>query len=59
MSQTLVSKKTEDAMAGVEASVVNAVLRLGKISRYEPAKVLSFAIDGARSTGPVSLSGNS
>jgi hypothetical protein len=59
MSQTLASKQPDDAMAGVDASVVKTVQRLGKISRYEPPKVISFPIDGMRVAGPVSLAGNS
>jgi hypothetical protein len=59
MSQPLVSKKSDDTMAGVDASVVKTVQRLGKISRYEPPKVISFPIDGMRVAEPVSLAGNS
>jgi hypothetical protein len=58
MSQTLASRQIDDTMAGVDASVVKTVQRLGKISRYEPPKVISFPIDGVRVAGPVSLSGN-
>jgi hypothetical protein len=46
-------------MAGVEASVVKTVERLGRISRYEPPKVISFPIDGLRVAEAVSLAGNS
>jgi hypothetical protein len=46
-------------MAGVDASVVKTVQRLGKISRYEPPKIISFPLDGVRVAGPVSLAGNS
>jgi hypothetical protein len=58
MSQTLVSRQS-DGMAGVDASVVKTVQRLGRISRYEPPKVISFPIDGMRVAEPVSLAGNS
>ncbi len=58
MSQTLVSRQS-DGMAGVDASVVKTVQRLGRISRYEPPKVISFPIDGMRVADPVSLAGNS
>jgi hypothetical protein len=46
-------------MAGVDPSVVKTVQRLGRISRYEPPKVISFPIDGMRVAEPVSLAGNS
>jgi hypothetical protein len=59
MSQTFASRDLDDTTAGVDASVVKTVQRLGKISNYEPPKVISFPIDGLRVAGPVSLSGNS
>jgi hypothetical protein len=59
MPQTLVSRQSDGTMAGVDASVVKTVQRLGRISRYEPPKVMSFPIDGMRVTEPVSLAGNS
>jgi hypothetical protein len=59
MSQTLASKQPDDAMAGADASVVKTVQRLGKISRYEPPKVISFPIDSMRVAGPVLLACNS
>jgi hypothetical protein len=59
MSQTLASRQSDDTMAGVDPSVVKTVQRLGRISRYEPPKVMSFPIDSMRVTEPVSLAGNS
>jgi hypothetical protein len=58
MSQTFVSRQSDGTMAGVDASVVKTVQRLGRISRYEPPKVISFPIDGMRVAEPLSLAGN-
>jgi hypothetical protein len=59
MSRTIASRHLDDTMAAVEASLVKKVEHLGKISGYEPPKLISFPIDGLRVAGPVSLSGNS
>jgi hypothetical protein len=59
MSPPLVAKQSDATMAGVEASVVKTVQRLGRVSRYEPPKVISFPIDGMRVAEPISLAGNS
>jgi hypothetical protein len=58
MSKTVVSRQLDGTIADVDSSVVETVQRLGKISRYEPPKVVSFPIDGMRVTGPLSHAGN-
>lgn len=59
MSKTVVSRQLDGTIADVDLSVMKTVQRLGKISRYEPPKVVSFPIDGMRVAEPVSHAGNS
>jgi uncharacterized protein involved in tolerance to divalent cations len=59
MSQLLDSRQSDLISAGVEAATAKIVERLGKISKYENPKIVSFPIDGMRVTSPLSASGNS